>query len=121
MRDSKIRKNLPGFVPNTSSMASTSPRTYSPHANTLARKNIKPILPPNSGPKERLIISGLIKLSKMLQIYSMVMLLLYNITSHGKVWYCTMLCLKVPTFLSATAALCLLDLKVLNHLWKAEM
>lgn len=39
-------------------MASTRPRTYSPQAHTLARKNIKPILPPNSGPRDRLIMSG---------------------------------------------------------------
>ena len=53
----------PGSMPNTFRMASTRPRTYTPQAHTLARKNIRPMLPPNSGPSERLIMSdgGLVK------------------------------------------------------------
>ena len=50
-------EDSPGSMPNTLRMASTRPRTYTPHAHTLARKNIRPILPPNSGPSERLIMS----------------------------------------------------------------
>lgn len=67
-RNRKRLRNLPGSKPNTSSIASTRPRTYSPHAHTLARKNIRPILPPNSGPRDRLIMSGHILSRSLLQL-----------------------------------------------------
>ena len=54
-------RNIPGSRPPTEPSASvipsTKPDVYTAHENTLARKNNKPILPPNSGPRARLIIS----------------------------------------------------------------
>ena len=43
--------------PKLSTIPSTQPDTYSAHDMMLARKNKNPILPPNSGPNARLIIT----------------------------------------------------------------
>ena len=56
--------------PKLSRTASTKPDIYNPQANTLATKNKNPILPPNSGPNARLIISVTLVKAKQQRVFN---------------------------------------------------